>query len=203
MASEADRGLLIGRLVGAGLQVYAVNPMSVARCPERQSRSGAKSDPGMPRCRPNWTAPTQSGVSPATVSDGNSQGVGPDPSGSIRTRQRQVNQLRSALCEFHPAAWDSANSTALSVGAPSRPTSANVGPCHESGSRRRSPGWLSKNEPRRSKYGTGRPRARRVRDGRTATLMLKRGSTTAAPRPLRKPRATPSRAFLLRPQTVD
>jgi hypothetical protein len=43
---EADRGLMVGALVGAGYEVYAINPMSVARCRERHAVFGAKSDPG-------------------------------------------------------------------------------------------------------------------------------------------------------------
>jgi transposase len=43
---ETDRGPWVSALVAAGYQVYAINPMSVARYRERHSVSGAKSDPG-------------------------------------------------------------------------------------------------------------------------------------------------------------
>jgi Transposase len=43
---ETDRGLLVQALVAAGYQVLAINPLSVARSPERYSTSGAKSDAG-------------------------------------------------------------------------------------------------------------------------------------------------------------
>ncbi len=46
IATETDRGLFVGSLVAAGYEVYAVNPMSVARYRERHVTSGAKSDPG-------------------------------------------------------------------------------------------------------------------------------------------------------------
>ena len=46
IATETDRGLFVGALVAAGLQVLAVNPMSTSRYRERHSTSGAKSDPG-------------------------------------------------------------------------------------------------------------------------------------------------------------
>ena len=46
VATETDRGLFVGSLVAAGYEVYAVNPMSVARYRERPVTSGAKSDPG-------------------------------------------------------------------------------------------------------------------------------------------------------------
>ena len=43
---ETDRGLLVGALVAAGYQVYAVNPMSVDRYRDRHATSGSKSDRG-------------------------------------------------------------------------------------------------------------------------------------------------------------
>jgi transposase len=46
IATETDRGLFIGSLVAAGYEIYAVNPLSVARYRERHCTSGAKSDPG-------------------------------------------------------------------------------------------------------------------------------------------------------------
>lgn len=41
---ETDRGLWVTALVGAGYQVYAINPMAIARYRERHNVSGAKSD---------------------------------------------------------------------------------------------------------------------------------------------------------------
>jgi len=43
---ETDRGTWVQALLAAGYQVYAINPMSVARYRERHSTSGAKSDAG-------------------------------------------------------------------------------------------------------------------------------------------------------------
>jgi transposase len=43
---ETDRGPWVTALVAAGYQVYAINPMQVARYRERHSTSGAKSDRG-------------------------------------------------------------------------------------------------------------------------------------------------------------
>ena len=43
---ELDRGLLVGALVAAGYEVFAINPLSVDRYRDRHSTSGAKSDPG-------------------------------------------------------------------------------------------------------------------------------------------------------------
>ncbi len=41
---ETDRGLWVAALTGVGYQVYAVNPLSVARYRDRHHVSGAKSD---------------------------------------------------------------------------------------------------------------------------------------------------------------
>jgi transposase len=43
---ETDRGPWVQALLAAGYQVYAVNPVQVARYRERHGTSGAKSDPG-------------------------------------------------------------------------------------------------------------------------------------------------------------
>ena len=43
---ETDRGPWVQALVAAGYQVFAINPMSVARYRERHSTSGAKTDAG-------------------------------------------------------------------------------------------------------------------------------------------------------------
>ena len=43
---ETDRGPWVQALLAAGYQVYAINPLSVARYRERHTTSGAKSDPG-------------------------------------------------------------------------------------------------------------------------------------------------------------
>jgi len=43
---ETDRGLLVGSLVAAGYQVYAINPLASSRYRDRHATSGAKSDPG-------------------------------------------------------------------------------------------------------------------------------------------------------------
>src|SRR5689334_24857887 len=43
---ETDRGPWVAALIAAGYQVFAINPMSVARYRERHSTSGAKSDAG-------------------------------------------------------------------------------------------------------------------------------------------------------------
>ena len=44
VGTETDRGPWVVALVAAGYQVYAINPLQVARYRERHSTSGAKSD---------------------------------------------------------------------------------------------------------------------------------------------------------------
>jgi hypothetical protein len=53
---ETERGPWVQALIAAGYEVFAINPMSVARYRERHSTSGAKSDAGMRACWPRSCA---------------------------------------------------------------------------------------------------------------------------------------------------
>jgi hypothetical protein len=107
VATETDRGLFVGSLVTAGYEVYAVNPMSVARYRERHSTSGAKSDPGdaavlaelarTDRHHHRRIAGDSDLAEAIKVLARAHQSL-------IWTRQRQVNTLRSTLREYYPAA---------------------------------------------------------------------------------------------------
>ena len=107
IATETDRGLFVGSLVAAGYRVLAVNPMSTSRYRERHSTSGAKSDPGDAFVLAEL----------ARLDGHNHQPIAGDSDlaeaikilarahqSLIWTRQRQLNQLRSTLREFYPAA---------------------------------------------------------------------------------------------------
>ena len=109
IATETDRGLFVGALVAAGYRVLAVNPMSTSRYRERHSTSGAKSDPG-----DAWVL-----AELARVDGHNHRPVAGDSDlvdavkvlarahqSMIWARQRQLNQLRSTLREFYPAALE-------------------------------------------------------------------------------------------------
>jgi transposase len=107
LASETDHGLFITAMVAAGYRVLAVNPMSTSRYRERLSTSGAKSDPGDARVLAELARVDghlhrviagDSDVAEAT------QALARAHQSMIWTRQRQVNQLRSALREFYPGA---------------------------------------------------------------------------------------------------
>jgi transposase len=55
---ETDRGPWVAALVAAGYEVFAINPMSVARYRERHSTSGAKSTARTRTCWPRSCALT-------------------------------------------------------------------------------------------------------------------------------------------------
>jgi transposase len=104
---ETDRGPWVSALVATGYQVYAINPMQVARYRERYSTSGAKSDRGdahvlaeivrLDRAHHRRIAGDSELSEAVKVLARSHQNL-------IWTRQRQTNQLRSALREFYPAA---------------------------------------------------------------------------------------------------
>jgi hypothetical protein len=104
---ETDRGLLVGALVGAGYQVYAVNPLAVSRYRDRHRTARVKSDRGDAKVL----------ADPVRTDRHNHRQVAGDTpiaeavkvlarahQGLIWTRQRHVNVLRSALREFYPGA---------------------------------------------------------------------------------------------------
>ena len=109
IATETDRGLFVGSLVAAGYEVYAINPMSVARYRERHVTSGAKSDPGdaatfaelarTDRHHHRRIAGDSELAEAVKVLARAHQSL-------VWARQRQVNQLRSTLREYYPAALE-------------------------------------------------------------------------------------------------
>ncbi|MGH3899302.1 MAG: IS110 family transposase, partial [Pseudonocardiaceae bacterium] len=106
---ETDRGPWVTALVAAGYQVYAINPMQVARYRERHSTSGAKSDRGdahvwaelvrLDREHHRQIAGDSDLAEAIKVLARGHQNL-------VWTRQRQTNQLRSTLREYYPAALD-------------------------------------------------------------------------------------------------
>jgi transposase len=107
IATETDRGLFIGALVAAGYTVVAVNPMSTARYRERHSTSGAKSDPGDARALAELARTDRHNHRPVAGDSDLAEAVkvlARAHQGLVWSRQRQLNQLRSTLREFYPAA---------------------------------------------------------------------------------------------------
>jgi transposase len=104
---ETDRGLLVGALVAAGYQVYAVNPQVVSHYRGRHGSARAKSDRGDAKVLADLVR---------TDRHNHRQVAGDSPlveavkvlarahQSLIWARQRHVNALRSALREFYPGA---------------------------------------------------------------------------------------------------
>jgi transposase len=104
---ETDRGLLVGTLLAAGYQVYAVNPHAVSHYRGRHGSSRAKSDRGDAKVLADLVR---------TDRHNHRQVAGDSPLAEavkvlarahqslVWARQRHVNALRSALREFYPAA---------------------------------------------------------------------------------------------------
>src|ERR1700756_3658031 len=106
---ETDRGLWVQALGAAGYQVFAVNPLAVARYRERHQVSGAKSDAGdakvladlvrTDRHNHRFLAGGSLEVEAIKVLARGHQNL-------IWTRTRHTNALRSALREYYPAALE-------------------------------------------------------------------------------------------------
>ncbi len=106
---ETDRGPWVQALVASGYEVFAINPMSVARYRERHSTSGAKSDAGdahvlaeivrLDRTHHRPVAGDSPEVEALKIVARMHQSL-------IWDRQRHVLRLRSALREFFPAALE-------------------------------------------------------------------------------------------------
>jgi transposase len=123
VAIETDRGLWVASLVAAGYQVFAVNPLSVARYRERHAVSGAKSDAGDAHVLADLVRTDRHKHRPIAGDSAEAAAVKVLARAHQRViwdRQRQLNRLRSVLREFFPAALDAfgtdlAHPDALSV----------------------------------------------------------------------------------------
>jgi len=104
---ETDRGLLVGALVAAGYQVYGINPLAASRYRERHTTSGAKSDPGDARVLAEVVRTDRHHHRQVAGDSDLAEAVkvlARAHQALVWTRQRQANQLRSALREFYPGA---------------------------------------------------------------------------------------------------
>ena len=104
---ETDRGTWVQALVAAGYQVYAINPMSVARYRERHSTSGAKSDAGDAHVLAEIVRLDRAHHRPVAADSPEAEAlklVARTHQSLIWDRQRHVLRLRAALREFFPAA---------------------------------------------------------------------------------------------------
>jgi hypothetical protein len=104
---ETDRGLWVQALVAAGYQLYAINPLAVARYRDRHNVGGAKSDAGDAKVLADLVRTDRHNHRPIA---GDSDEVGAikvlarGHQNLIWARTRQTNALRNALREYYPAA---------------------------------------------------------------------------------------------------
>jgi transposase len=104
---ETDRGLLVGALVGAGYDVYAINPFAASRYRDRHVTSRAKSDPGDAKVLADLVRTDRQNHRPVAGDTELAEAVkvlARTHQNLVWARQRQLNVLRSTLREFYPAA---------------------------------------------------------------------------------------------------
>jgi hypothetical protein len=119
---ETDRGLWVQALVAAGYQLYAINPLAVARYRERHNVAGAKSDAGDAKVLADLVRTDRHNHRPVAGDSSDADAIKVLARGHqnlIWSRNRQTNALRSALREYYPAALiafdDLAHNDCLSV----------------------------------------------------------------------------------------
>ena len=106
---ETDRGLWVGALIGAGYQVYAINPMAVSRYRDRHSQGGAKSDRGDAKVLADLVRTDRHNHRPVAGDSPDADGIkimARTHQNLIWARTRHSNQMRNALREYYPAALE-------------------------------------------------------------------------------------------------
>jgi hypothetical protein len=104
---EKDHGLWVNALAASGYQVYAVNPMAVARYRERHSVSGAKSDAADAKLLADLVRTDRHNHRPLEGDSDQAEAVkvlARAHQSLIWTRSRQIATLRASLLEYYPAA---------------------------------------------------------------------------------------------------
>ena len=107
VGTETDRGLLVGALLAAGYQVYAINPLATSHYRTRHATSGAKSDPGDAKVLADLVRTDRHNHRPVAGDSelaASLQVLARAHQNLIWSRQRLANQLRSNLREYSPAA---------------------------------------------------------------------------------------------------
>jgi len=106
---ETDRGLWVHALAAAGYQVYAVNPLAVARYRDRHNVGRAKSDAGDAKLLADLVRTDRHNHRPIAGDSPDAEAVKVLARGHqnlIWARNRHTNQLRNALREYYPAALE-------------------------------------------------------------------------------------------------
>jgi transposase len=104
---ETDRGLWVDALTAADYQVYAVNPLAVARYRDRHHVSGAKSDASDAKLLADLVRTDRHNHRPIAGDSPEADAIKVLTRGHqnlIWARNRHTNALRSALREYYPAA---------------------------------------------------------------------------------------------------
>jgi transposase len=104
---ETDRGSWVAALVAAGYEVFAVNPLSVARYRQRHSTSGAKSDAADAHLLAEMVRLDRAAHRPVAADTDLGEGIkltARTHQSLIWDRSRHVARLRSTLREYFPAA---------------------------------------------------------------------------------------------------
>jgi transposase len=113
---ETDRGMWVSALIAAGYQVFAVNPMQVARYRERHVTSRAKSDTGDAHVLADLVRTDRGQHRPVAGDSDLAEAIkvlARTHQTLIWARTQQANQLRAALRQFYPAALTVLDLTAL------------------------------------------------------------------------------------------
>ena len=106
---ETDRGLWVAALVGAGYQVYAINPMAVSRYRDRHRVGGAKSDRGDAKVLADLVRTDRHNHRPVAGDSPGAEGIkvlARTHQNLIWARVRHTNEVRNALREYYPAALE-------------------------------------------------------------------------------------------------
>ncbi len=106
---EVDRGLWVQALAAAGYQVYAINPLAVARYRDRHNLAGAKSDAGDAKVLADLVRTDRHNHRPIAADSPDAEAVKVLARGHqnlIWARTRHTNQLRNSLREYFPAALE-------------------------------------------------------------------------------------------------
>ena len=119
---ETDRGLWVAALTGADYQVYAVNPLAVARYRDRHHVSGAKSDASDAKLLADLVRTDRHNHRQIAGDSAEAEAIkvlARAHQSLIWERTRHTNRLRNALREYYPAALvafeDLAHGDALGV----------------------------------------------------------------------------------------
>src|SRR4029077_17985397 len=106
---ETDRGLWAGALAAAGYQVFAVNPLAVARYRDRHQVSGAKSDASDAKLLADLVRTDRHNHRRIAGDSPDAEAIkvlARAHQNLIWARTRHTNALRSALREYYPAALE-------------------------------------------------------------------------------------------------